>query len=116
MSTHIYVVSSEESPSVVSKLNSVFNVKSSSNTSSSSQDYFSVNKQIKCHLSNKEKMLIDYYLQNNLHIKFNELKSYLKTKVSAVDNVILSSYLRAQGYTPARIMGENGSSTRLWIK
>lgn len=115
MSTHIYVVSSQDPTPVISKLNTVFNVKPS-DTNHSSEEYLSTNKAVRCRLSSQEKMLIDYYLQNNLHVKFNELKSYLKTKVSAVDNTILSAYLRAQGYSPARVAAFDGSYTKIWIK
>lgn len=113
MSTHIYVIpSSNDTNSVVKKLNSVFNVKQLENNNSVT----SPNKNISCHLSASEREMIDFYLSNNLHIKFNDLKSYMRLKFPKVDNVILSSYIRSKGYAPITIKAYDGSSTKVWIK
>ena len=112
MSTHIYVISSENETSVISKLESVFKVLPDQSNAS----YKSPNLKIPCYLSKKEKVFIESYLANNHYFKFNHLKHSLKAASFSGDNMILSSYLRSQGYLPGSLKMDDGSSSRLWAK
>jgi hypothetical protein len=112
MSTHIYVISSENQTSVISKLESVFKVL----PDQSNVSYKSPNLKIPCYLSKKEKVFIEKYLAHNYYFKFNHLKHSLETASFSADNMILSSYLRSQGYFPGSLKMDNGSSSRLWAK
>lgn len=112
--TNIYVIESQDSKEVVKALDSIFKVSSGADASTVVNK--SPNDKVNCHMTRLEANAIDYYLSNNLHIKFKDLKTYMSSKFGQFDNAILSSYLRNQGYFPASVKLTNGSSTRYWIK
>jgi hypothetical protein len=112
--TNIIVITSQDSNEVLSKLQSVFNVTSSSPKKEIYKTAFnSINSKVKCYLTVSEQKAIKKYISKNPVFHFDLLKAFLRKENKIIDNVTLSAYLRNSGYFPEKVE-KSGSLITCW--
>ena len=115
--TSIFVITSENPDKIVNKLQNVFNITDQSPLKHSTYSYRSSKKKVECHITSKEKDLIDLYLSKNKYknIQYFSLWKYMNMNSDKISHTTLGGYLRHCGYSPVTV-SLNGKNKRVWNK